>query len=427
MLIPQALRRLARAVAALARGRSRPSSEAPRQQLPTPDELAASLQASDRLAAVGRLSRGISHEINNPLAIVRANIEFAADELARGTSSVAEIRAALEEASAATLRIAQVVKDLAAVAREPGNDPGPADLGAVIAQVARLVHPELAARARVEVEVPEPPLLVRGSAQSLAHVLSRLVLGAASAYPPDMPLDRAVVRVSATRRGGVVLVEVRDQGLPIPPEVLPHVFDPFFQVIPGLAFGPGGRSLGVSLSACRGLVEAAGGALQVESGTPAGTVFKLRLPVATSDTRLRLRPPSAPPRLRERVLVVHEEPVTLAGLYRSLSDRFQVVPHTSPSHVLSLLGAGERFDALVCDLGLREVDAMAFHAGVRLAAPDLASASVFLGPPSGVAPEWVRALPNPCVTGASRRELVDAVIGCLGRAARTPAAARTLG
>lgn len=408
------LSRLARAVAGLLPGRRARRSAS--ERLPSADEVAASLRAADRLAAVGRLSRGVSHEINNPLAIVRANIEFAADELARGTSSVSEVRAALEEASAATLRIAQVVKDLSAFAREPGNDPGPADLGAVLAQVLRLVRAELAARARVELQLPDVPLLVKGSAQSLAHVFSRLILDAASAYPPDMPLDRAVVRVSATRRGGVVAVEVRDQGLPIPPEVLPHVFDPFFQAIPGFAFGSTGRGMGVSLSACRGLVEAAGGALEVESGGAAGTTFKVRLPIATSDTRLTLRPPRAPPRPRERILVVHEEPVALASLYRLLAERFQVVPHTSPTHVLSLLGAGERFDAAVCDLSLREMEADAFLAGVRLASPELASATVFVVSPSGPAPEWVRALPNPRVSGTSRRELVDAVTRCLDAA-----------
>jgi signal transduction histidine kinase len=426
MLIPAPLRRLARAAASLVPGRGRGGPDAAALP-PTQDAVAASLQAADRLAAVGRLSRGLSHEINNPLAIVRANIEFAADELAHGTGTLTEVRAALEEASAATLRIAQVVKDLAAFARDPGDDPGPADLGVVLPQVLRLVRAELAAHARVELRAPDGPLLVRGSAQALAHVLSRLVLDGASAYPPDMPLDRAVVDVSVVRRGAVVVVEVKDQGLPIPPEILPHVFDPFFQAIPGFAFGASGRGIGVSLSACRGLVEAAGGALDVDSGGRAGTTFRVRLPIATSSTRLQLRPASAPPRPRERVLVVHEEPVALAGLYRLLTDRFLVVPHTSATHVLSLLGAGERFDAAVCDLGLREVEASAFVAGIRLAAPALAAATVFLESPASPAPDWVRALPNPRVAGTSRRELVDAVTRCLGSAGASATRAGTRG
>jgi signal transduction histidine kinase len=416
MLIRPALRRLARAATTLLPGRVRPAAPAPALP-PTQDAVAASLQAADRLAAIGRLSRGLSHEINNPLAIVRANVEFAADELARGTSSVAEVRAALEEANAATLRIAQVVKDLAAFAREPGNDAGPADVVAVLAHVLRLVRAELVGHARVELDVPPVPLPVRGSPQALAHVLSRLVLDAASAYPPDLPQDRAVVRVSAARRGAVVVVEVTDQGLPIPPEILPHIFDPFFQAIPGFAFGTSGRGVGVSLSACRGLIDAAGGALDVRSAAVTGTTFRIRLPIATSSARLQLRPVSAPARPRGRVLIVHEEPVALAGLYRLLSDRFQVVPHTSPTHVLSLLGTGERFDAAVCDLGLREVEASAFHAGIRLAAPALATATVFLESPTAPTPDWVRALPNPRVAGTSRRELAEAVTRCVGAAA----------
>ncbi|MFO0583851.1 MAG: ATP-binding protein [Anaeromyxobacter sp.] len=338
------------------------------------------LGASDRLAAVGRLSRGLTHEINNPLAIVQANLDYLRDELASGAGAPreGEVRDAVIEAAAATRRMTQIVKDLAAFSREPGDDQGPSDLALVLEAVRRLVAPELHARARLEVDLPPGPLPVRGSASALGHVFGRLVLDAFASYPEPPPADGSLVRVVVRRDGGGVELEVRDRGTPIPPEVLPHAFDPFFTPTAGFTAGRGGRGVGVGLAACYGIVESVGGSISVESAKGTGTVFRVRLRGAASDTGVALHA-GEPVRRRARVLVLHEDPLALAALYRLLADRFEVVPHTSPRHALTLLAAGERFDAAVVHADLREVGAEAILEALVTRSPELARATVVLG------------------------------------------------
>jgi len=348
------------------------------------------LGASDRLAAVGRLSRGLTHEINNPLAIVQANLDYLRDELASPEQDTpqrdGEVLSALEEAAAATRRMTQIVKDLSAFSREPGNDQGPCDLSLVLEVVRRLVSPELHDHAHLVFDVPPGALPVRGSASALGHVFGRLVLDALASYPASTVPGGAEVQVAVRREGADLVVEVRDRGEPIPADVLPHAFDPFYTPTAGFTAGRGGRGVGVGLAACYGIVESVGGTILVESAPGDGTVFRVRLRAATSDTRVALRG-GAQGRRRPRVLVLHEDPLALAALYRLLTERFDVVPHTSPRHALTLLGAGERFDAALVHADLREVGAEAILEALVSRSPDLARATVVLtdGAPEGAA------------------------------------------
>jgi CheY-like chemotaxis protein len=78
------------------------------------------------------------------------------------------------------------------------------------------------------------------------------------------------------------------------------------------------------------------------------------------------------------VLVLDDEPLVCASLQRLLSRRFEVVPQTSPLQALRLLRAGERFDAVLCDLMMPELSGPDFFDRLREARPELASRVVFL-------------------------------------------------
>ncbi|HEX7487870.1 MAG TPA: response regulator, partial [Anaeromyxobacteraceae bacterium] len=122
------------------------------------------------------------------------------------------------------------------------------------------------------------------------------------------------------------------------------------------------------------LVGALGGGIEVEPAAE-GAVYRVRLPALTSQARLALRPASGD---RPRVLVLDDEPLVVASLYRLLSRKFDVVPHTSPRQALAVLRAGERFDAVLCDVMMPELGGPAFHAEVARLRPALARQMVFL-------------------------------------------------
>ncbi|MGC3999407.1 MAG: ATP-binding protein [Anaeromyxobacter sp.] len=223
---------------------------------------------------------------------------------------------------------------------------------------------------------PPVPLLVQGGAAGLAQVLVQLLLEAAAAIQAD-DRDRNEVTLDARADGPDALVEVRDTGPLIAPEILSHVFNPYYRPNPGFVATAGSRGEGLALAACHGLVEAAGGSLTAESAEGLGTVFRIRLRGATSRTRVSLRGGDAP-RARARVLVVCEDPLSCAGLYRSLAGRFDVVPHTSAVHAAGLLEQGEQFHAVVCNLPCASGMRADFHQRLAAAAPALARAAVHL-------------------------------------------------
>jgi signal transduction histidine kinase len=318
------------------------------------------LDASDRLIAADRLAKGLTHEINNPLAILLANLEFAAEELETPARASAardgrpdEVRLALGEARQAGRRISLIVRELMSFSNDrSASDLGSADLAEALGHALRLAGPEIRRHATFETDLPAGPVMVQGNQARLGQVFLELLLGAASAVAEAA---RAGGRVSLTMRpepGGAV-VEVHDDGLPIPEELQPHLFDPFFTPTAGSAVGSAGlRGAGMGLASCFGIVQAAGGRLEVDSAAGSGTVFRVWLPAASAQSRIVLHGQAASLEAgRRRVLVVDVDPFDCATAYRTLSTRFDVAPHTSVSSALAVIRAGERFDLILCDPG----------------------------------------------------------------------------
>jgi signal transduction histidine kinase/CheY-like chemotaxis protein len=336
------------------------------------------LGVTERLASVGRLASGVAHEINSPLAVALTNVAWLREVLPglvgegkspRTNPPAQELLAALAEAEEAGQRMKRIVRDLMDFAQDRADAGGATDLVPVLRNVERLVSHEVRARARLSVEVPSSPLLVRGSSARLGQLFAHLLLHAAHAFEEARPQENEV-RVAVRPDEGGACVVVTDTGRGLSPEALAHVFDPFYAAWDG---DEGARGLG--LGVCHGIAGALGGDIEVESSPGCGSTYRVRLPAPASDSRLALGQPSSS---RPRVLVVDDEPLVCASLYRVLSREFDVVPHTSARHALSLVRAGEHFDAVLCDLMMPEMSGVAFHEELSRLRPKLAAEVVFL-------------------------------------------------
>jgi hypothetical protein len=229
-------------------------------------------------------------------------------------------------------------------------DQGPADLVEAIEHARRLAEPELRRHANFHVELPAGPVLVHGGQARLGQLFLELLLGASSAVAGAGGSGGRVTLVLRQEAGGAQ-VDVRDDGLPIPPELLPHLFDPFFTPMAGFAAGSAGlRGAGMGMASCFGIVQAAGGRLSVESAPGSGTVFRVWLPAPGTQSRVVLlgRDGTLGKR-RPRALVIDPDPFECAMAYRELANHFDVAPHTSVSSALAITRAGERFDVILCD------------------------------------------------------------------------------
>ena len=237
----------------------------------------ARLMEADRMIAVGTLAVGVAHEINNPLAYVIGNLQWAEAALASSPYAapdgpLADLRRALGDAAEGADRVRRIVRDLKALARSDDGVRQPVHLPAVIESAASICHSEIHHRARLVRELASTPAVL-GNEGKIAQVLVNLLVNAAQAIPEGDPRGNSIwIRTSC--EGDRVALEVADTGCGIAPEHLPRIFDPFFTT------KPVGKGTGLGLAIGYGIVERHGGALSAANHPEGGAVFTLRVPIA---------------------------------------------------------------------------------------------------------------------------------------------------
>ncbi len=328
----------------------------------------------ERHGALGRLAAGVAHELNSPLAALSSDLVMAARALAHPDTPDGpprpEAAEALHAASEALERVGGLVGDLRALSRRD-DQPGPVDLRRVIESSLRLARHELRDRAQVVTELGPAPC-VEAVAARLGQVLLNLLVNAAQALPEGSPHRHTVTvalrHEAAARR---VVVEVRDTGPGIAPDVLPRLFTPFFTT------KPPGVGTGLGLAIGRRIMEELGGQLQVESPPGQGATFRMVVPSAARPSLPSTAVPSARGR-RGRVLVIDDDPDLGSALRRLLQPAHDVEVLQDARDALSRLRDGQVFDAIVSDLMMPHMSGMEFHAQVAHFAPGQAARIVFL-------------------------------------------------
>lgn len=250
----------------------------------------ARLAVSDRLAAMGTLTAGIGHEINNPLAFITANLTYIGAELDDAAAlsdagRMQEVRAAVQEAREGADRLRRIVAEMRTLARGDGRN-RLVDLNRIAQSAARPVISELRTRARVTTRLSDVPA-VHGDEARLGQVLLNLLLNAADAIPEGDPAAHEITvstfSTFATDGSTRAVLEVRDTGQGIAPELRERIFDPFFTA------KPVGSGRGLGLAICHHIVSALGGNITVESTPGRGSVFRVSLPGVPEQP-----PPSSP-------------------------------------------------------------------------------------------------------------------------------------
>jgi len=233
-----------------------------------------------RLAAMGELAAGIAHEINNPLAYVRANLsllrqhwESLGTELEKSGVSgpcdelIAEGAEMIDESLEGVDRASAIVRDVKGLAHAGGGERSMADLNELLDGVLRMAAPQLRVTAVVEKEYGEVPL-VPCAPQELQQVFLNLILNASQAI-----VDRGTIRVRTEAQDESVTAWIEDDGCGIEPSLLDRIFDPFFTT------KPVGEGTGLGLGIAHEIVRKHGGEITIDSKPGRGTVFGVRLPV----------------------------------------------------------------------------------------------------------------------------------------------------
>jgi two-component system, NtrC family, sensor kinase len=240
------------------------------------------LLTSGRMAAVGELAAGIAHELNNPIAYVRANLSVLSQHVETLQKHVASERPALasvleeaeeivEESLEGMDRAAAIVRDVREFSHAGSDGRQVADLKDLVEQSARVARLQTPRGAGVEVACDGLPP-VECEPQRLKQVFLNLLVNAGQAIG-----EGGRICVSGESQGGGVLLRFRDDGNGIAAEHLERIFDPFFTT------KPVGVGTGLGLAIAFRIVEEHSGRIEVSSQPGEGAEFRLWLPIGATN------------------------------------------------------------------------------------------------------------------------------------------------
>ncbi|HXC39760.1 MAG TPA: response regulator [Burkholderiales bacterium] len=294
----------------------------------------------------------LSHELRNPLAPMRNAIN-----LMRGDNlSDADFAWCRDVIDRQLQQMARLLEDLLDVSRITRAKltlrRERVEMSAVIEQAVETARPVInEAHHTLSVAPPRAPLILMGDSARLAQVVSNLLINAAKFTPAGGRIELTVEHAE-----GEVTLRVRDNGIGIARDQLPHIFQVFGQVPSAQARSQGG--LGIGLSLARGLVELHGGTLTVNSDGPGkGSEFIMRLPAAA-------RPADALPPASAPVEAAAHFRILVADDLRDSADSLGLLLKAMGNEVCIVYGGAQaveaagtfRPDLVFLDLGMPEVD-----------------------------------------------------------------------
>jgi PAS domain S-box-containing protein len=216
----------------------------------------------------------LAHELRNPLAPLRNAVELL--RRGEGQADLSEkARGMMERQLAVMVRLVDDLLDISRIARGKLQlRKERVDLASVVHSAVEAARPSIEAQAHeLTVTLPPQPVYLDADSVRLAQVFLNLLTNAAKYTEKG-----GHIWLTAERQGGEVVASVRDTGIGVAAEHLPHLFEMFSQVAPALERSQGG--LGIGLALVRGLVELHGGSVEARSGGPGlGSEFLVRLPV----------------------------------------------------------------------------------------------------------------------------------------------------
>ena len=343
------------------------------------------LQETQRLESLGLLAGGLAHDFNNLLAAILGNMELALMALPDDCLARDDIQAAI----ASTKGAADLVQQMLDYSGKGRFLVEAVDVSAVIRETIHLLHGSIAKNARVDLRLTESLPRIEADATQVRQVVMNLVINASESLqnrPGMIDIASGVIDsndISPARLypndslppGSYVYIEVCDNGIGIPPDVLDKIYDPFYTT----KFI--GRGLG--LSVVLGIIRAHKGAIQVDSTPGKGTTFRVFFPPAPLPPRAELpaEPGPAPAEWSGAgrfLLLVDDDPGLLdtgAKLLTRLG--FQVLCATDGQHAIHLFRAqAPHIAGIILDLTMPHIDgaqALAELRGIRADVPVIVS------------------------------------------------------
>jgi two-component system sensor kinase FixL len=240
-------------------------------QEPPPAALHGRLLNVSRMATIGEMAAGVAHELNQPLTAI-ANYAQACDRLlARPITDPSDLREALRQITAQTTRAADIIRRLRALAHSHQGERAAASVNVLVSELRELVQTDATVHGvelSLNLATSLPEVIVDGG--QIQQVILNFVRNSLDAFTQRTTARPQIVIRSSLTSDREVELAVSDNGPGLPPEAMPHLFDPFFST------KANGTGLGLAIS--NTIARAHGGSVGYRPNQPTGACFYIRLP-----------------------------------------------------------------------------------------------------------------------------------------------------
>jgi two-component system NtrC family sensor kinase len=324
----------------------------------------------EKLAAMGSLLASVAHELNNPLSVVMVQADLLSEEVHE--NGLAE-RIKLINQSAE--RCVSIVHNFLGLARRTPPQRTYVALNAVINEAMPLLTYALRVDnvdVRLDLADDLPPLWA--DRHQLHQVLINLITNAHQALREVYSPRRLKLTTRYEPTVHTATLEVADTGPGIGREIRERIFEPFFTT------KPLGVGTGLGLPFCKGIIEAHGGTIDVESQLGQGTMFRINLPVETvlAPVSESAAPVALLPVKDKAILIIDDEPGIVSALaYLLRRDGYYVGTASNGRLALEQLQK-QAYDLILCDLRMPELDGIGLYQAIEGRASHLLSRMIFL-------------------------------------------------
>ncbi len=238
-------------------------------------EMQDELILTSRLAALGKMSAAIVHEVNQPVSAIR---NFASSGLLLLSGKrIDEAGETLSQIKAMTDRLAAITSELLVFSRKPVTRRQRVDIHQAIERLSRQFAPELKRGGIALVTRLHPsPILISGSEVRFEQLIGNLLRNAIDACGD---VKEPEIEILTRVEGETCVLVIVDNGYGIPEDIRSQLFDPFFTT------KPVGSGVGLGLALCYAIADEAGGRIQVQNRPAGGAQFTVYLPLATTNVK----------------------------------------------------------------------------------------------------------------------------------------------
>jgi signal transduction histidine kinase len=310
------------------------------------------LRQAQKMEAVGQLTGGIAHDLNNILTIITGTIEILAEAVA-DRPELAAIARLIDEAAT---RGGDLTQRLLAFARKQPLQPQEVDVNSLVIEAARMLRPTLGERVEVRMTLAGDTARALIDPSQLTNAILNLSLNARDAMPNggkliietcNVVLDDNYASVNAdVTAGNYVMIAVTDSGHGIPADILNHVFEPFFTT------KDVDKGSGLGLSMVYGFVKQSSGHIKIYSEEGHGTTVRIYLPqVAGAAEPAVAASPSSIEGGHETILVVEDDSLVRTVVVSQLQSLgYATLAAVNAVEALHVIDSPQEIDLLFTDM-----------------------------------------------------------------------------